>query len=105
MSDAQGASLAADSEAIIRQRLAVLAPVRLELIDDSARHAGHQGAKGGGGHYRLLIVSPDFAGQKRLARHRMVHEALGELMRGRIHALSIQALSPEEATATASTGS
>lgn len=89
-------------EALIHQRLAVLAPNRIELIDDSARHAGHQGAKGGGAHYRLLIVSPAFAGQSRLARHRMVHDALGDLMRERIHALSIKALSPDEATASMS---
>jgi BolA protein len=48
---------------IIRQRLAALLPIRLQVIDDSARHAGHAGAKGGGGHYRLLIVSDAFAGQ------------------------------------------
>lgn len=85
-----------DFEALLRARLAPLSPSRLELIDDSARHAGHEGAKGGGGHYRLLIVSAAFAGRNTLARHRLVHEALGELMRGRIHALSIRSLAPEE---------
>jgi len=91
----------ADVVGLIRQRLAALAPARLELIDDSARHAGHAGARSGGGHYRLLIVAEAFAGQPRLRRHRLVHAALGELMHGRIHALSVQALSPQEASSAA----
>ena len=91
----------ADVVGLIRQRLAALAPTRLELIDDSARHAGHAGARSGGGHYRLLIVAAAFAGQTRLRRHRLVHAALGELMRDRIHALSVQALSPQEASSAA----
>ncbi len=90
---------------IIHQRLAALAPNRLEVIDDSARHAGHAGARGGGGHYRLLIVSDAFAGLGRLARHRLVHAALGDLMHTRIHALSIQALTPAEYSATTSVAS
>lgn len=90
---------------IIHQRLAALLPNRLQVIDDSARHAGHAGAKGGGGHYRLLIVSDAFAGLGRLARHRLVHAALGDLMHTRIHALSIQALTPAEYSATASIAS
>ena len=98
MSDRQAA--VDDREAIIRQRLAVLAPRRVEVIDDSARHAGHEGARGGGGHYRLLIVASGFAGQSRVARHRMVHEALGDMMYNMIHALSIKALTPDEAAAT-----
>ena len=99
MNLAQASGAAADREAVIQQRLTVLAPLRSELIDDSARHAGHEGARGGGAHYRLLIVSPAFLGQSRVARHRMVHEALGDLMRSAIHALSIKALTPEEAVA------
>jgi len=83
-------------EALLRERLAPLAPSRLELIDDSALHAGHEGAKSGGGHYRLLIVSTAFAGKSTVARHRLVYDALGELMRRRIHALSIKSLTPEE---------
>ncbi len=102
MTGANAVGATANVAAIIHQRLAVLAPSRLELIDDSARHAGHAGAKGGGGHYRLLIVATAFAGQARLARHRLVHAALGDLMRTRIHALSIQALTPAEVSATAS---
>ena len=84
-------------ETTLRQRLASLDPLRLELIDDSAKHAGHAGARSGGGHYRLLIVSESFCGKSTLARHRLVYDALGELMRSRIHALSIQSLAPDEA--------
>ena len=79
------------------ERLAVLKPLRLELIDDSARHAGHAGAKDGG-HYRLLIVSSEFSGRSTVIRHRLVYEAMGDLMHSRIHALSIRALTPEEAS-------
>ena len=95
----------ANIETIVRQRLALLSPIRLELIDDSARHAGHAGAQGGGGHYRLLIVAAAFAGQAPLARHRLVHEALGDLLPSRMHALSIKALTPGEVPATAVTAS
>ena len=87
---------AGNFEELLRQRLAALAPTRVELIDDSALHAGHEGAKGGGGHYRLLVVSNIFAGKSTVLRHRMVYDALGELMRGRIHALSIKSLTPDE---------
>lgn len=83
-------------EALLRERLAVLSPLRLEVIDDSALHAGHAGAREGG-HYRLLIVSREFAGKTTLQRHRLIHDALGELMRSRIHALSIRSLTPDEA--------
>ncbi len=100
MTEPPAAADAADVAAIIQQRLAVLAPVRLELVDDSAMHAGHAGARGGGRHYRLLIVAAAFAGQARLARHRRVLDALGDLMHTRIHALSIQALTPAEVPST-----
>jgi BolA protein len=83
--------------AAIRERLrAALDPVSLELADESALHAGHEGARAGGGHYRLTIVSPRFRGQSTLARHRLVYGALGELMKRDIHALAIRALTPEE---------
>jgi len=85
-----------DIESLVRERLAFLSPLRLELIDESAQHAGHAGA-GNGGHYRLLIVSPQFAGKTTLQRHRIIYDALGELMQCRIHALSIRSLTPEEA--------
>ena len=81
----------------IEQRLAALQPSRLELRDDSARHAGHEGAKGGGGHYSLTIVSPRFAGKNTLARHRLIYAALGPMMQQQIHALAIRAFAPEEA--------
>jgi BolA protein len=81
----------------IRERLAALEPVALELTDESAQHAGHAGARPGGGtHWRLAIVSPRFAGQPTVARHRMVYQALGEMMQDPIHALAITASAPEE---------
>ena len=83
--------------ASIRERLAALEPVNLELVDESAQHAGHAGARPGGNtHWRLTIVSPRFAGQPTLARHRMIYQALGELMQNPIHALTITARAPEE---------
>ncbi|HMM55002.1 MAG TPA: BolA family protein [Candidatus Desulfobacillus sp.] len=81
----------------MRERLAALEPLRLEIADDSARHAGHAGARSGGGHYRLLIVSPRFTGRATAQRHRLVYDALGPMMRGAIHALGIKALAPGEA--------
>jgi BolA family transcriptional regulator, general stress-responsive regulator len=83
----------------IRQRLAALDPVEIELADESEQHRGHAGYRAGGNtHWRLSIVSPRFAGQPVLARHRMVYEALGNLMQNPIHALAITARSPEETT-------
>jgi BolA protein len=83
----------------MRDRLAALDPVDVDLADESALHAGHEGAKGGGGHFRLKIVSPRFANQSTVARHRLVYAALGPLMQREIHALAIKALTPEEAAA------
>ena len=81
----------------IRSRLAALEPVALDLVDESAQHAGHAGAAPGGQtHWRLSIVSPRFSGKPTVARHRMIYEALGGLMQHPIHALSIHARSPEE---------
>jgi BolA protein len=80
----------------MREKLAALEPQRLDIIDDSAKHAGHAGAREGGGHYRLTIVSTRFAGSGTLQRHRLIYEALGPMMRREIHALSIQALTPDE---------
>ena len=79
----------------IRNSLAVLAPTRLELRDDSAAHAGHAGA-GSGSHYELTIVSERFAGVSRVARHRMVYAALGPLMQAGIHALALATYAPSE---------
>jgi BolA protein len=85
----------------IRQRLtAALAPSRLDLTDESALHAGHAGARPEGeSHFRMLIVAATFAGKSRLERQRMVFAALGGLMQTDIHALSITALTPDEARA------
>lgn len=85
-----------DTIALLRQRLAVLQPLALDITDDSHRHAGHAGAKGGGGHYRLTIVAAAFAGRNTVARHRLIYDAAGDLMRGPIHALGINALTPDE---------
>ena len=81
----------------IRQRLAALDPVQLELEDESERHRGHAGYQPGGNtHWRLTIVSPRFTGKPVVARHRMVYEAVGNLMQNPIHALAITARTPEE---------
>jgi BolA protein len=88
--------VSSETVALLRQRLAVLEPLSLEIEDDSHRHAGHAGARDGGGHYNLTIVAAVFAGHNTVKRHRIVYEAAGELMRGRIHALSIRALAPDE---------
>lgn len=80
----------------MRERLAALAPENLEIADESALHAGHEGARGGGGHYALTIVSRKFDGQSTVARHRMIYVALGDLMQREIHALSIRAYAPGE---------
>jgi len=81
----------------IRQRLAALEPTSLDLVDESSQHAGHSGwREGGGTHWRLAIVSARFAGQSAVARHRMVYQAIGELMHNPIHALAISAQTPEE---------
>jgi BolA family transcriptional regulator, general stress-responsive regulator len=81
---------------LILQRLGVLEPESCNLEDESAQHRGHAGAASGGGHFRLTIVSPKFRNLSTLARHRLVYEAMGELMQREIHALSITALTPEE---------
>jgi len=83
---------------IIRQRLTeALAPERMEVVDESHKHAGHVGARGGGGHFVVIIVSAAFQGKGLLQRHRMVYDALGDAMRAEIHALSIKAYTPDEA--------
>ncbi len=83
-------------ESNMRARLAVLEPLILEIIDESHKHAGHAGAREGGGHYVLHIVSKQFVGNNTVARHRMIYSALGELMKREIHALTIQAHTPDE---------
>ena len=86
-----------DRIALIEERLrAALAPQNLEITDESAQHAGHAGAKSGGGHYALVVVSSNFAGKSLVERHRMIYDALGDAMHREIHALSIKALTPNE---------
>lgn len=78
----------------------VFSPAHLELVDESALHAGHAGARPEGeSHFKLLIVSERFQGHGRLERQRMIYQALDELMQSDIHALSIKALTPDEALA------
>jgi len=80
----------------IRQRLQALEPLQLDLADESALHAGHEGARSGGGHYRLHLVSARFHGMSRVARHRLVYDALAPLMRREVHALAMTLLAPDE---------
>ncbi len=84
-------------EAIRAALTEALAPVELDVRDDSTRHAGHAGAKDGRGHFHVEIVSAAFAGMAPLARHRAVYAALGDLMATDIHALSMRARTPDEA--------
>jgi BolA protein len=92
-------------EEIERRLTASLSPAEIMLVDDSAKHAGHAGAASGGGHYNLRVVSPRFAGLARVARHRLVYDSLSDLMRNAIHALAIEALTPEEVSATSASAS
>ena len=71
-----------------------LAPTSLEIEDDSAAHAGHAGARSGGGHFNVSITAEAFAGKTPIQRHRMVYDALGAMMEQEIHALSINASLP-----------
>lgn len=79
---------------LLQEKLAVLAPTHLELIDDEKDHAGHRHE--GGGHFTVIVVSPQFVSQSLVQRHRMVFAAVGDLMQTSIHALSIRAYTPEE---------
>lgn len=74
-----------------------LAPHALRIEDESAAHAGHAGAQGGAGHYRVYLVSDRFVGLSRVARHRLVYDALRDLIPGEIHALAMTLLTPAEA--------
>jgi BolA family transcriptional regulator, general stress-responsive regulator len=82
--------------ALMQQRLKSLQPDSLDIVDDSAKHAGHAGAASGGGHYQLTIVSRQFAGKTPIARHRLIYQALGDLMQRQIHALAINAYTPDQ---------
>ena len=82
---------------LIRQRLAALSPQSLEIFDDSHEHAGHAGAReSGGGHFQVFLVSQAFEGKNKVARHRMIYQAVGDLMPAKIHALAIQAYTAAE---------
>ncbi len=83
----------------IKQHLTeALKPQLLEIIDNSAAHAGHAGAKSGGGHYHVTIVSEAFEDKSLVQRHQLIYKALGDLMKQQIHALGINALAPTEET-------
>jgi BolA protein len=84
------------AESLLRERLASLEPLLVDLHDDGAEHVGHAGAAGGAGHFSLVIVSKAFAGQSRLSRHRAVLDRVGDLIPHPVHALAIQAYAPEE---------
>ena len=73
-----------------------LAPESIDVRDDSHLHIGHEGARGGAGHYHVHIVSGRFAGRSRVQRHQMIYAALGSLMHGEVHALGIAASTPAE---------
>ncbi len=79
----------------ITQRLQALEPSALEIIDESAMHAGHQG-NGGGSHFKLKMTSSHFCEKSQIIRHRLIYQVLTDLIPKQIHALSIQALAPDE---------
>ena len=82
---------------LIRQALvAALAPERLEIVDESHLHAGHAGAREGKGHFRIHVVAECFRGLAPIKRHRKIYAALGALMETDIHALGIDARTPDE---------
>lgn len=81
--------------AAIKSKLAVLQPISINITDDSHLHVGHSSA-GGAGHFSLQIVSAQFSGKNTVARHRMIYSALGEMMQRDVHALNIQAQTPNE---------
>lgn len=89
---------AADATRVERltERLRVLNPERLEVVDDSHHHAGHTGAADGRGHFTVLVVSRRFSGVRTLQRHLLVYEVVGDMMSTDIHALSIHAFAPGE---------
>ena len=89
--------MTAERVALIRSRLeAEFNPDELDVVDDSHRHVGHAGARDGRGHFQVRILSRRFAGKRTIERHRMVYAALGPLMQTDIHALGLEALSPDD---------
>ena len=86
------------AEAIRAKLVAALAPVALDVVDESHRHAGHAGAREGGeSHFRVRVVPDAFAGKPRVQRHRLVNAALAEELAGPVHALALETLAPDEA--------
>jgi stress-induced morphogen len=86
---------------VLRDKLTrAFAPLELDITDDSEKHRGHKGA-GGGGHFSVRIVSSAFEGKSLVARHRLVYAELAEEMRGAVHALALDTLTPAEAEAAA----
>lgn len=84
---------------IIKQKLnEALHPELIEIIDHSAAHAGHAGARNGGGHYNVTIVAEVFTGKSLVQRHQLIYQTLGDMMKHDIHALGINALTPSENT-------
>ena len=79
-----------------RRLEAALQPQLIEVIDESHQHVGHVGARDGRGHFKLYIVSSRFSGLKLVQRHRLIYQALGDLMQTDIHALAIEARAPDE---------
>jgi BolA protein len=95
-----------NSARLIEQRLRDhLEAVHVEVIDDSARHADHLGAQGGGGNFRVVVVSARFEGLSRVAAQRLVYATLNDLMKGAIHALQMQTLTPRAWRDMSGTGS
>ena len=94
------ATTAREIERILREKLV---PTHLDVVDESIRHAGHAGAQDGG-HFRVVIVAPAFAGRSLVERHRMVNAALEGLFAGRIHALALRTLTPDEASKSGGVG-
>ena len=84
--------------ATIREKLMfALRPARLDVINESYLHAGHRSSPGTGeSHFCVLVMSPEFAGKSRVARHRLVNDTLAAELKGRVHALAIQAYAPGE---------
>ena len=85
-----------NTAATLQSRLGALSPLVLEITDDSALHAGHPGAAGGAGHFSVTIVSEQFLGLSRIARHRTVLERVGDLIPHPVHALAIKAYALDE---------
>jgi BolA protein len=81
----------------LKQRIvAALAASHVEVQDDSAQHRGHAGARAGAGHYSVAVVAESFAGLDRVARHRAVYAAVGDMIPQKVHALVVRAFTPAE---------